>query len=549
MYRLLKGYSKENPEQFNKQFIMSRNDKDILEYIRDIFKALEILGEIEILEITLETDESNFPPVINSSQYYKPILQSRLNKVHYKLKITPSEEKLIKPILIDENENIDMTKFEVKQEAKSDISFIIEKDLFINKLIDHSFYINEGIRYFLIYQVVDNSTYGAKDTVSLKSLLMPITVMRRKQTSPLIDAFDSTKIYNELPVYDVLLFANKINPVLYVMGKYAYNSIVSTDGIFTETKDINIDALQAHRDITLFDKFNKFFGTDIEFADDFSKLVREGRTIFKIMKDKTIVDSYISVDTEKLESQDKNLISILGSLTDIKTKDKKKIISFNHDDFSNPYFWIEKLSTFFTKNVEVEKKFDKIKTMLISLDRLMDSATSKILNLKKEDKDNTLFVLRYILREFKPLSEEDNQDLDNKRIRLYEYQLYPLRKYFSDQIYRVLNSPTRSRLILDRIFSNLNPMYIIKQTVVNELLRYYNSTNEMNLYSTLLKYTFRGPQSINKTVSVYQRDLHPSYTGRLSLVASSASDPGISGTLVPFIKINDYFFKEQENLK
>jgi len=91
----------------------------------------------------------------------------------------------------------------------------------------------------------------------------------------------------------------------------------------------------------------------------------------------------------------------------------------------------------------------------------------------------------------------------------------------------------------------LNPMYIIKQTVVNELLRYYNSTNEMNLYACLLKYTFRGPQSINKTVSVYQRDLHPSYAGRLSLVASSASDPGISGTLVPFIEFDNYYFGSQ----
>ena len=69
----------------------------------------------------------------------------------------------------------------------------------------------------------------------------------------------------------------------------------------------------------------------------------------------------------------------------------------------------------------------------------------------------------------------------------------------------------------------------------------------MNLYGCLLKYTFRGPQSINKTVSIYQRDIHESYTGRLSLVASSASDPGISGTLVPFVELHDGYFKKQDN--
>jgi hypothetical protein len=89
-------------------------------------------------------------------------------------------------------------------------------------------------------------------------------------------------------------------------------------------------------------------------------------------------------------------------------------------------------------------------------------------------------------------------------------------------------------------------MYVIKQTVTSELLRYYNSSNEMNLYSAFLKYTFRGPQSLNKTVTMQQRDLHPSYAGRLSLIASSASDPGLSGSLTPFIEEYNYYFEKQK---
>ena len=163
-----------------------------------------------------------------------------------------------------------------------------------------------------------------------------------------------------------------------------------------------------------------------------------------------------------------------------------------------------------------------------------------------KDKKNTLTIIRYILREFETLVNSDNQDLDNKRLRLYEYQTYSLRKYFSDQIYRVLNSSTRSKAVLDRMFSNLSPMFIIKQTVVNELLRYYNATNEINLYASLLKYTFRGPQSLNKTVSMEQRDLHPSYAGRLSLIAAASGDPGLSGTLTPFVETYNNYFKKQD---
>ena len=41
---------------------------------------------------------------------------------------------------------------------------------------------------------------------------------------------------------------------------------------------------------------------------------------------------------------------------------------------------------------------------------------------------------------------------------------------------------------------------------------------------------------LRESKTIQQRDLHPSYAGRLSLVASSASDPGMSGTLTPFIE-------------
>lgn len=540
MKRFLKRYSDQNQERFNREFILSRNDSDILEYVHDIFKALEILNEIEVLEVKLETDESSFGPIRNQHQYYKPIMPSRLNRIHYKVKITPSENVPDQPILMDGDDSDDYQGGEVVK-TENDNSFIVERDLFINKVVDNSFYINEGIRYFLIYQIVDNSTYGTKDSVSLKSLLMPITVKQRDLVS-LDSHFDSTKTYMDLPVYDILLFSKRVNPVLYVMGRYAYNSLISMD---VKNPDKIIDERMNYKDEKMVEYFNSFFDVDFKFSDDENDLIGENRTVLKL-KDKSGKGTFVSVPTDKMEAKDPNIMAILGSLADIKI-DKKKRVTFTYDEFISPWYWINRLSAFFTKNSDPIKKFDKIKTMLISLDRLMDDATRKILNLPEEDKKNTLNIIRYMLRNFSNLSREDNQDLGNKRLRIYEYMLYPLRKYFSDHIYRVLNSPTRSSNILQRIFSNLNPMYIIKQTVVNELLRYYNSSNEMNLYSCLLKYTFRGPQSINKTVSVGQRDLHPSYAGRLSLVASSASDPGISGTLVPFVEVHDYFFEKQPN--
>ena len=397
-------------------------------------------------------------------------------------------------------------------------SFIREGDIYINKLIDDCFYINEGIRYFLIYQIVDNSTYGVQNAVSLKSLLMPITVKKND--------FIATPEYFETPInlssYNVLLFSKLVSPVLYLLGKDSYNSLVklkikNPDNTFTEW--------QNHRDPSLITKINKFFNINLQFTDDLSKVDKEGKLIFKIRqeKEKNSDGCYLIVNKNAMEN-DKMTQAIVGCFLDLKNETKKKRIVFSYDQLISPWFWIDTLSNFFTKNNDYLKKFNKIRTMLISLDRLMDNSSREILNLKSEDKENTLTIIRYIVKNFETLVSADSQDLDNKRLRLYEYQLYPLRTYLSNQTYRVLNSPTRSKAVLDRIFSNLSPLYVIKQTVVNELLRYYNSTNDMNLYSAFLRYTFRGPQSLNKTVTMEQRDLHPSYTGRLSLIASAASD-------------------------
>lgn len=533
MMKYMKRYGDENPERFNKDFILSRKNQDILEYVKDIFKALEILDEIKVEEISINHDESSFGPIKAQHHYYKSILPSRLDKIHYRVRITPSEDVTLEPI--------ELGKIGKEDKPVSSESFIKEGDIYINKLIDNCFYINEGVRYFLIYQIVDNSTYGTEDCVSLKSLLMPITLKQHIITA--------VPEYNKSPVdlksFEALLFSKRVNPLLYLLGKDSYNSLVNMkisdpDNIYNEW--IN------YKDPTLITKFNEFFGTDLEFSDHMEKLNSEGRTIFKIKSEKAKESEqgcYFSVSDEKL-ANDSLTRAVVGSLLDIKNETKKKRIIFTYDQLISPWFWIDTLSSFFTKNSDYVKKFNKIKTMLISLNRLMDDTTRKILNIKSDDKKDTLTVIRYIMKNFDELMNEDAQDLKNKRLRLFEYQLYVLRKYFSDQVYRVLNSPTRSKAILDRIFSNLSPMFVIKSTITSELLRYYNSTNDMNLYSAFLKYTFRGPQSLNKTVAMEQRDLHPSYAGRLSLVASSASDPGMSGTLTPFIEEYNYYFEKQD---
>ena len=97
-----------------------------------------------------------------------------------------------------------------------------------------------------------------------------------------------------------------------------------------------------------------------------------------------------------------------------------------------------------------------------------------------------------------------------------------------------------------KIFSSLTPMFLLKALISSKFLRTYNSVNDYNLFSAYLKGTFKGPQALGKGVSFDQRDIHPSYVGRIDLVAASPGDPGVSFTLTPFVHVYDGYFDRDE---
>ena len=506
MKKLLNQYMKEVSEPFNKEWILSRNDDNILQHVRDIFKSLEILPEIHIdpNDITLETDESTFGPIKQQGKYYKPVLASRLNKIHYKVTIDGIE----KPI---------------------------EKDLYMNKMLDHCFYINEGIRYFLVWQIVDSSSYSFENGVAFKSLLMPIILISKNRFTT--ESFKGRALSN-LPIYESSLFKKLVPPILYILGKYALESL-SKAGM---TKIADVDAFTSYNDPGIIQYLSDFFGFEIKFSDKLDDLIEDGRDIFTIQNNKK-VGCYFSIPEDKVDSKEGR--ALIASLCYLKQIDKKANVVFSYDNLINMWYWLNLIAGYYNKSNDIFKKYEKIKGVYISLKRLIDEPTRKILRLDDEYKQDVYGIFKYSMMNFDYLSTTDGQDLTNKRIRLYEYVLYPLRSYFGKKIYSILTDPTVSIQKIEKIFTSLSPMYLIKECITSELLHYFNSTNEYNLYGALLRYTFGGPQGYTNSVSIAQRSLHPSYTGRLSLIASNAGNPGISGTVVPFIKVYDGYFTKK----
>ena len=104
---------------------------------------------------------------------------------------------------------------------------------------------------------------------------------------------------------------------------------------------------------------------------------------------------------------------------------------------------------------------------------------------------NSGMISVYIMNNFDDLMRKDNLSLLNKRLRLCEYIITPFVRKMSNSTYRILNSKT---LNINKIKGVLkpNPMVIISDLQKSRLLRYNNSTNDMDLFNVALKWSNRG---------------------------------------------------------
>jgi hypothetical protein len=491
MKSLISEYQKTNPEKFNMNFIKSKNKENLIDIISDIFKSVEIIDGVKFLGARLLTDESNFlqPLDINgvkeerTDRSTKPVLPSRFDKIVFRVRLEHKTKDKEGNEIIDSHEQ--------------------DYELLVNKLIDNKFYINEGVRYYPIYQIIDSATYAVKNGISLRALTMPITLKNYK-TRVIEDIYGEKYTGDEFILH---LFSKKVNPMYYYLAKFGLYGTFDYFGL-------NKDKIE-------------FFEEEPEQEEGYT-IFRANSKLFAKVDKKIFEHSYYS-----------NIFIMVFNIFNTKS---------NYELVMTEEYWLKKLGHWFVKNPSTKKS--KAEGIIISLERLVDDSTRKILRINDSDKEDTYTIVRYMLKYFDELHQMDNMDLSNKRIRVYEYQLYPLRYYLSRHIFRVLNSPSKTIKTLKRIFSGIgsSPMFLVRHMVNNELLRYYNSSNEINLFGSSLRYTFRGPQSISKTISVDQRDIHPSYVGKLSLIASSAGDPGTSGTLTPFAKEYNYYFTEHSNM-
>jgi len=462
---------------------MKRTD-NVLDYINDVCKALEVIEGVKFIGSEISHDESEIKTRGKKNNKWISLDESRLDLIKLHFEVT----------------GIAGRKRVTKTET-------VEKTILYPKLIDDFYFLIDGVTYFPIYQIIDLATYNTPKSLRLKTLLMPM-VLREKELK--FTSVDDTEFIES--TYLVDLFKYKLNVLFYYFAEFGYD-IADKFGYSEDDiglMNINEDELTNRDEYFLFEVNKKGLHVYIH-----EGMLEEGT--FK----------------RKFSMMYLDMINFNSRMT--------------IDKIANNDYWKKRLGATFTSNPNSQiEKSDKI---LLSFKRILDERTKKILRIKEEYKEDTFTIIQWMMRNYDRFMEKDNMDLSNKRIRLHEYLIYPLLTRFSSITYRLLNKTTPTLNQKMQLFSTLGPGFIIKKLKKNELLRYNNCVNGLDLINGGLKFTQSGPQSLgdgNKNIKVRYRGIHSSYVGRIGLTASSSSDPGISGTFVPFIETQGLYFTDPE---
>lgn len=485
----LSEYQYQNPEgmkMFNNDLIYARKNDDTASFVFDIFKSLEVIEGIQILNVREVENEAEFP----ISAGFKRIDYSRLKMIEVTIKVA----------------------YDGEEETFTRV-------LYAPRLVDDFFYFLNGSTYFPVFQFIDRGTYRTRDRLTLKTMLLPLPFIKIEDTVEISSLHKDGYIYNG-SVYKVDLFSSPINPINYF---FAHRGVAET-----------IKYL-GYEDYIFLDEAENFKAHPVDPAEF---------AVFEVSKRVNMIVNRALLDSEPDEAR--TIMTILLALRDARFSLDDLTIT-EENPFPDQLIWLRRLGKNFTKsNTKTDEKGAKI---LNSFVNIVETRTRENLSfLAESDREDTFAIVRWIMKTFGELSKVDNMDLTTKRIRISEYIVHNLLLKMSNNRYRLINTKRKTFKTLKNIFMYISPMFLINQLVKNELLYYSNHCNQHDLFTVALKFTLCGRQAAgNKTdIGIQHRGLHESYIGRLSLTNASASSPGVTGTISPFACTDGQFFEPND---
>lgn len=153
-------------------------------------------------------------------------------------------------------------------------------------------------------------------------------------------------------------------------------------------------------------------------------------------------------------------------------------------------------------------------------------------------------ILRWMCENYQSLRQKENSDYANKRVR----RNGQISSIFTETITRrAMKLMTAKEREMEEYKNFFNfPSNILINTLTNsQLIRYDNCINDMTFFSNF-KFTIKGHQSSGnsnrKRISTEIVANNLSHIGRKDLTTASNSDPGATGLLSPFNKLDGVYF-------
>lgn len=212
-------------------------------------------------------------------------------------------------------------------------------------------------------------------------------------------------------------------------------------------------------------------------------------------------------------------------------------------------FWLSKLVYPFKNspvklppNYSLDDEATKGAVILDAFEHLYDDVTRSVVHLPDVDKCDIYAILRWIMYEFKALRSKSNTDVSIKRIRFEEYIAAIYATALCNSL--IQRTSTLKGLNLKKLKQAVNVRHdwIINNIKSENLIAYNDAVNDNDiLYG--IKYTYKGISGIGqKKTSAVPREyrmVKPSHLGIVDIDSSSNSDPGMTGTMCPYVHINE----------
>ncbi len=489
--RFIHDYVQNHVDDFNDQLFL-RSDEAIIDQLEKIIISIQTHGlfTIRVKGFTV-VDNYDDIQIILRKHYERVLKGSKKAADDNRFNYIDLQESKIKLLIVhyetsykNERENLDV---------------IIEVPRVVNKF----YFFLKGNYYSPMYQIVDASTYNnssskknsKKATITLKTNFQPIRITRFE-----VPVGDTDGNKYSFTSFSCFAFNKSVPAIVYLFAKYG--------------------VVKALRNLGLANYL--FISPDNQSNEDICSFCSSKNDKIFINVNRYFMNNPI------MQHAVVTLLNMINS-------------SMNFNDLYNTDIWIERLGGGFV----TQNKLQKGLTILKSFESTLDINIQEQIYLPWKYKKDMFVLLQWLLCEFNNLKMKDTMNITTKKVRCAEYIAAIYAKKLTTNIHRLSNKGKKINLKEIERTINIKPDWLIVEITKSQLVGFRNIVNDMDAFLAT-KFTYKGISGVGDTngsngsrsIPNQFRLLDISNMGILDPDASSPSDPGVNGSIIPFLKLN-----------